>query len=200
MDLNKIGLHIHEIRNQLTYIEGNIGILNQSLEKNSSVGVFMSLQSIFVSLMQVSRILWAPRKKGKARSEAIRKFLGIPDEHPLNNKDIQTLFDFCDEANEEWVKKTAGKYILYDFIGDVGDSQHKDVEIEYIFRSFDTKGKIYVYRGVGFHMDNVMASLQGISEAVNKAHYHLFPDQWADPEEKKDAAKDAPKKKTKKKK
>ena len=41
MDLNKIGLHIHEIRNQLTYIEGNIGILNQSLEKNSSVGVFM---------------------------------------------------------------------------------------------------------------------------------------------------------------
>lgn len=199
MDLNKIGLHIHEIRNQLTYIEGNVGILNQSLEKNSSVGVFMSLQSIFVSLMQVSRILWAPRKKGKARSDAIRKFLGIPDEHPLNNKDIQTLFDFCDEANEEWVKKTAGKYILYDFIGDLGDSQHKDIDIEYIFRSFDTKGKIYVYRGVGFHMDNVMASLQGISEAANKAHYHLFPDQWADPEENKDAAKDAPKKESKKK-
>lgn len=199
MDLNKIGLHIHEIRNQLTYIEGNVGILNQSLEKNSSVGVFMSLQSIFVSLMQVSRILWAPRKKGKARSDAIRKFLGIPDEHPLNNKDIQTLFDFCDEANEEWVKKTAGKYILYDFIGDLGNSQHKDVEIEYIFRSFDTKGKIYVYRGVGFHMDNVMASLQGISEAANKAHYHLFPDQWADPEENKDAAIDAPKKELKKK-
>ena len=199
MDLNKIGLHIHEIRNQFTYIEGNVGILNQSLEKNSSVGVFMSLQSIFVSLMQVSRILWAPRKKGKARSEAIRKFLGIPDEHPLNNKDIQTLFDFCDEANEEWVKKTAGKYILYDFIGDLGESQHKDVEIGYIFRSFDTKGKIYVYRGVGFHMDNVMTSLQGISEAVNKAHYHLFPDQWTDPEEKDDAAKEAPKKKSKKK-
>ena len=199
MDLNKIGLHIHEIRNQFTYIEGNVGILNQSLEKNSSVGVFMSLQSIFVSLMQVSRILWAPRKKGKARSEAIRKFLGLPDEHPLNNKDIQTLFDFCDEANEEWTKKTAGKHILYDYIGDLGASQHKDVEIEYIFRSFDTKSKIYVYRGVGFHMENVMASLQGISEAVNKAHYHLFPDQWVDSEENKDAAKDAPKKKTKKK-
>lgn len=199
MDLNKIGLHIHEIRNQFTYIEGNVGILNQALEKNNSVGVFMSLQSIFVSLMQVSRILWAPRKKGKARSEAIRKFLGIPEEHPLNNKDIQTLFDFCDEANEEWTKKTAGKHILYDYIGDLGSSQHKDVEIEHIFRSFDTKSKIYVYRGVGFHMENVMASLQGTSEAVNKAHYHLFPDQWIDTEENSDADKKTPKKKTKKK-
>ncbi|MBT6135532.1 MAG: hypothetical protein HN583_10365 [Kordiimonadaceae bacterium] len=199
MDLNKIGLHIHEIRNQFTYIEGNVEILNQSLKKNNSVGTFMSLQSIFSALMQVSRILWAPRKKGKARSEAIRKFLGIPEEHPLNNKDIQNLFDFCDEANEEWVKKTAGKHILYDFIGDLGESQHKDVEIENIFRSFDTKGKIYVYRGVGFHMDAVMASLQGTSEAVNKAHYHLFPDQWTDIDEKGDK-KPIPKKKVKKKK
>lgn len=95
--------------------------------------------------------------------------------------------------------KTAGKHILYDFIGDLGESQHKDVEIENIFRSFDTKGKIYVYRGVGFHMDAVMASLQGTSEAVNKAHYHLFPDQWTDIDEKGDK-KPTPKKKVKKKK
>jgi len=181
MDLNKLGLHIHELRNQFSYIEGNIGILNQALEKSSNVGVFMSLQSIFHSAMQVSRIIWAPRKKGKSRAEDIRKFLGIPEEHALNNKDIQTLFDNCDEANEEWIKKTAGKYILYDYIGDLAESQHKDVEIDKIFRSFDTKGKIYVYRGVGFHMENVMVALTTISDAVNKAHHHLFPDQWKDP-------------------
>lgn len=199
MDLNKIGLHIHELRNQFSYIEGNVGILNQSLENSSSVGVFMSLQSIFAAAMQVSRILWAPRKKGKARSDALRKFLGVPEDHPLNNKDIQTLFDFCDEANEEWVKKSAGKHILYDFIGDLGASEHKDVEIDYIFRSFDTKGKIYVYRGTGFQVEAVMASLKTISDAVNKAHYHLFPDQWKDAEENKDEKKEPAKKKTAKK-
>lgn len=182
MDLNKLGLHIHELRNQFNYIEGNIGILNQAMEKSSNIGVFMSLQAIFLSTMQVSRTIWAPRKKGKTRSEEIRKFLGIPEEHPLNNKDIQTLFDNCDEANEEWIKKTSGQYILYDYIGDLGESQHKDVEIDKIFRSFDTKGKIYVYRGVGFQMDAVMTALKSISEAVNKAHYHLFPDQWKDAE------------------
>ncbi len=201
MDLNKIGLHIHEMRNQFSYIEGNIGILNQSLEKGSSVGVLMSLQSIFVSAMQVSKMLWAPRKKGKARSAELRKFLGVPEEHPLNNKEIQTLFDFCDEANEEWIKDTSGKYVLIDYVGDLAASKHKDVEIEHVFRSFDTKGKIYVYRGVGFQMDAVMTSLRSLSDAVNKAHYHLFPDQWTDVKEDadgKDEKKEADKKPAKK--
>lgn len=180
MDLNKVGLHINELRNQFSYIEIGVGLLNQSLEKNSVTGVFYALQTIFGSASQVSKTLWAPRKKGRARSEALRKFLGAPDDHPINNKDIQSLFDFSDEANEEWIKTTTGKYILMDYIGDLAESPHKDVEIENIFRSFDTKGKIYVYRGVGFHMENVMLSLKTLSDAVNKAHYHLFPDQWKD--------------------
>ncbi len=184
MDLNKVGLHIHEIRNQFSYIEGNVGILNQALEKNNSLGAFMALQSIFVSASFVSRMLWAPRKKGKARAEELRKFLGIPEDHPLNNKDIQTLFDFSDEKTEEWVKATKGKYILMDYIGDLAASKHKDVQIEHIYRSFDVKSKIYVYRGVGFHMENVMTAMRGISDAVNKAHYHLFPDQWKDVDQK----------------
>lgn len=184
MDPNRVGLHIHEIRNQLSFIEGNVNILNQSLEKNNPTGVFMALQSIFLSASQVSRILWAPRKKGKARAEEIRKFLGVPEEHPLNNKDIQTLFDFSDEVTEEWVKASKGKYILFDYIGDLAESQHKEVALENIFRSFDLKTRIYVYRGMGFHMENVMAAMRGISDAVNKAHYRLFPDHWKDVEEK----------------
>lgn len=184
MDLNKIGLHIHEIRNQFSYIEGNVSILNQSLENNNNSGVFMALQSIFVSAAQISRILWAPRKKGKARSEELRKFLGVPEDHPLNNKDIQTLFDFSDEKIEEWVKASKGKYILFDFIGDLGASPHKEVAMEHIFRSFDLKGKIYVYRGVGFQMENVMTAMRGISDVINEAHYRLFPDHWKDVEQK----------------
>ncbi len=184
MDLNKVGLHIHEIRNQFSYIEGNVGILNQALEKSNSLGAFMALQGIFTGASFVSRMLWAPRKKGKARAEELRKFLGIPEDHPLNNRDIQTLFDYNDEKTEEWVKATKGKYILMDYIGDVAESKHKDVMIEHIYRSFDVKSKIYVYRGVGFHMENVMTAMREISDVVNKAHYHLFPDQWKDVEQK----------------
>lgn len=202
MDLNMIGLHIHEIRNQFTYIEGNVSIMNQSMENDARMGVFLSLQGIMHSASQISRLLWAPRKSGKARSEELRKFLGLPENHPLNNADIKSLFDNCDEANEEWVKKTKGKYILYDFIGDLGASPHKDVEIGNIFRSFDIKSKIYVYRGKGFNMDAVLTALKDVSDSINKAHYHLFPDQWKEadnkPKEKAEASKPA-KKKTKEK-
>ncbi|MBT5187737.1 MAG: hypothetical protein HOH19_15180 [Kordiimonadaceae bacterium] len=189
MDLNKLGLHIHEIRNQFSYIEGNIAVLNQSMEGNASTGAFLALQGIMSGAMQVSRLLWAPRKKGKARSEELRKFLGLPEEHPLNNDDIKTIFDNCDEENEEWVKKTAGKHILYDFIGDLGTSEHKDVEVEYIFRSFDTLSKIYVYRGKGYNMESVLVALKDVSDSINKAHYHLFPDQWKHAEQTEEEAK-----------
>ena len=100
-----LGLHIHEIRNQFTYIEGNVSILNKALENDARSGVFLTLQGILQSTTQISRLLWAPRKNGKARAEQLRKFLGLPDDHPLNNNDVQTLFDNVDEANEEWVKK-----------------------------------------------------------------------------------------------
>jgi len=189
MDLNKLGLHIHELRNQFTYIEGNIAVLNESMEGNASTGAFLALQGIMSAAMQVSRLLWAPRKKGKARSEELRKFLGIPEEHPLNNDDIKTIFDNCDDENEAWIKKTAGKHILYDYIGDLGTSEHKDVEIEYIFRSFDTLSKIYVYRGKGYNMESVLVALKDVSDSINKAHYHLFPDQWKNVEPTEEEAK-----------
>jgi Na+-transporting methylmalonyl-CoA/oxaloacetate decarboxylase gamma subunit len=33
-------------------------------------------------------------------------------------------------------------------------------------------------------MDNVMNAMRGISDAVNKAHAHLFPNHWKDPDQK----------------
>jgi hypothetical protein len=180
MYLNILGLHIHEIRNQCTYIEGNIKILNQSLETEARFGAFLALQGIMNSAMQISRLIWSPRKKGKVRSEELRKLMGIPEKHPLNNSDLQTVFEYCDETNEDGVKNTKGQYILYDFIGDLGKSKHKDVKIENIFRSFDLASKIYVYKGIGFNMDAMLAAIASITDTVNKAHYHLFPDQWTD--------------------
>lgn len=200
MDLNMLGLHIHEIRNQFSYIEANISILNKAMESDARTGVFLSLQGIMHSASQISRLLWAPRKKGKARAEQLRKFLGLPETHPLNNNDISSLFDNIDEANDEWVKNSKGKYILYDFLGDLGDSQHKDVEIEYIFRSYDTKANIFVYRGKGFNMDAMLTALKDVSDCINKAHYHLFPDQWKDQDIKEEPEKKQEAKKTKTKK
>lgn len=204
MDLNILGLHIHELRNQCKYIEASVGILNQSLENEAPVGVFFALQSLLTSTSQVARLIWAPRKKGKERAEGLRKMMELPDKHPLNNDNILTLWEAADEANDQWVAQSKDQYILYDYIGDISKSEHKDVEIKNIFRAFDTETKNYCYRGNGFNMDALLGAISDVSRRINHVHSRLFPDQWKGLDEnghpipKEDAKKDAKKSAAKK--
>ncbi|MCF6216071.1 MAG: hypothetical protein L3J58_07845 [Emcibacter sp.] len=185
MDMNVIGLHIHELRNQCRFIEASVDILNQSMEKQASVGVFFGLQNIMLGTNIISRTLWTPRKKGKERAASLRKTLDLPEKYPLNNDSILSLVDHADEANDQWVNQSKDQYILYDFIGDISASQHKDVETKNIFRSFDTSTKIYTYLGTSFNLDALLKALADVSNRVNQVHIRLYPDQWteAPPEE-----------------
>jgi len=183
MEMNALGIHIHELRNQCRYIEANIGILNQSLEQQAPVGVFFTLQGIVTAASQVSRILWTSRKKGKQRAEELRERLALPEKHPMNNESLLTLWDFSDEVNDQWIAKTKGEYILYDFIGDIAESQHKEVKIENIYRAFDTKTNIYTFRGVGFNMGAMLKAVADVANRVNQLHQRMFPDQWKAEEE-----------------
>lgn len=178
MDLNILGLHIHELRNQCKYLEASVGILNQSLENEAPVGVFFALQSIMTSASHVARLIWAPRKKGKERAEGLRKMMELPDKHPLNNENILTLLEFSDEANDQWVAQSKNQYILYDYIGDIAKSEHKDVETKNIFRAFDVETKTYCYRGNGFNMEALLGAISDVSRRINHVHSRMFPDQW----------------------
>ncbi|WP_138379150.1 hypothetical protein [Luteithermobacter gelatinilyticus] len=178
MDMNIVGMHIHELRNQCRYIEANVGVLNQSLEKQAPVGVFFALQGLMTAANQLARILWSPRKKGRDRAARLREILGLPEKHPLNNENILSLWDFSDEANDQWITQSKGEYILYDFIGDIANSPHKDVEMKNIFRAFDVTTKIYTFRGVGYNMEALLKAIADVSNRVNQIHVRLFPDQW----------------------
>ncbi|PCJ34728.1 MAG: hypothetical protein COA93_04415 [Alphaproteobacteria bacterium] len=200
MDMNVIGLHIHELRNQCRFIEASVDILNQSMEKQASVGVFFGLQNIMLGTNNISRTLWTPRKKGKVRAASLRKTLDLPEKYPLNNENILSLVDHADEANDQWINQSKDQYILYDFIGDISKSQHKDVETKNIFRAFDTTTKIYTYLGTSFNLEALLKALADVNNRVNQVHMRLYPDQWKEepaPQEKeKTALKKAGPKKT----
>ncbi len=200
MDMNVIGLHIHELRNQCRFIEASVDILNQSMEKQASVGVFFGLQNIMLGTNNISRTLWTPRKKGKERAASLRKTLGLPEKYPLNNESILSLVDHADEASDQWISRSKDQYILYDFIGDISASQHKNVETKNIFRAFDTATKIYTYLGTSFNLEALLKALADVSNRVNQVHMRLYPDQWkeepAPKEEEKPALKKTSPKKT----
>lgn len=200
MDMNVIGLHIHELRNQCRFIEASVGILNQSVENQASIGIFFALQNIMLGTNQISRTLWTPRKKGKERASDMRQVLELPEKYPLNNEGILTLVDHADEANDQWIGQSKDQYILYDFIGDIANSQHKDVETKNIYRAFDVSTKIYTFRGVSFNLEALLKAVGDVSNRVNQIHMRLYPDQWKQEEEaakeaKKSAEKEAPAKK-----
>jgi len=178
MDMNVIGLHIHELRNQCRFIEASVDILNQSMEKQASVGVFFGLQNIMLGTNHISRMIWTPRKKGKNRAEALRKVLELPEKYPLNNDNILSLVDHADETNDQWISQSKDQYILYDFIGDISASQHKDVETKNIFRAFDPNTKIYTYLGTGYNLDALLKALADVSNRTSQIHMRLYPDQW----------------------
>ncbi|WP_321397403.1 hypothetical protein [Emcibacter sp.] len=183
MDMNVVGMHIHELRNQCRFIEANVGVLNQSLEKQAPVGIFFALQGIMTSANQLARILWTPRKGGKERATKLREMLGLTEKHPLNNESILAIWDYSDEANDRWIAQSKDEYILYDFIGDIANSQHKDVEMKNIFRAFDINSKIYTFRGVGYNMDALLKAIGDVSNRVNQIHVRMFPDQWKQADE-----------------
>ncbi len=185
MDMNVIGLHIHELRNQSRFIEASVDILNQSMEKQAPMGVFFALQNIMLGTNQIARLLWTPRKKGKERAAALRQLLELPEKYPLNNENILSLADHADEANDQWINQSKDQYILYDFIGNIATSQHKDVETKNIFRAFDSSTKIYTYLGTSFNLEALLKALADVSNRVNQIHVRLYPDQWKEVEEEK---------------
>jgi hypothetical protein len=178
MDMNNIGLHIHELRNQSRFIEASVDILNQSMEKQAPIGIFFALQNIMLGTNQIARTLWTPRKKGKERATALRKALELPEKYPLNNDGILSLVDHADEASDQWIVQSKDQYILYDFIGDIANSQHKDVETKNIFRAFDVNTKIFTFRGISYNLDALLKAIADVSNRVNQIHVRLFPDQW----------------------
>ncbi len=203
MDMNVIGLHIHELRNQCRFIEASVDILNQSMENQAPIGIFFSLQNIMLGTNQIARTLWTPRKKGKDRATALRQALELPEKYPLNNEGILSLVDHADETNDQWISQSKDQYILYDFIGDIASSTHKDVETKNIYRAFDTNTKIYTYIGVSFNLEALLKAIGDVSNRVNQIHIRLYPDQWKEVEEEKvepvEEKKAAPKKTTPKK-
>lgn len=183
MDLNLLGLHVHELRNQCRYLEANIGVLSQMLENKSSVGVFFSLQGIMTGASAISRLVWSPRKKGKERSAALREMLGLPEKHPLNNSNILSIMEQSDEMNDEWISQSKNQYILYDFIGEIATSQHKDVETKNIFRAYDPTIHTYYFRGQAYNVDAMLKALGNLADRVNQVHMKMFPDQWKEKDE-----------------
>ena len=70
--------------------------------ESDSDEIWGAIQSILVAAANVSKILWSPNKKYKARGNYLRELLGIDDDNVLSNRTLRNHLEHYDERIEKW--------------------------------------------------------------------------------------------------
>lgn len=124
------------------------------------VETWCSIQSILVSVGNVSKILW-PNKKYKIRGETLRQMLRVDNDNPLSSRKFRNHFEHYDERIEEHFKYNAqAVYIdlamnpsLRNGIFDLPLNTHRG------YNSFDNT---LVFRDETFDLNEVFVALENI--------------------------------------
>jgi hypothetical protein len=75
---------------------------DQLAKSSDSIEVWGSIQSILVSIANVSKILWPTRKRYMARGKQLRELLGVNDNNRLSDRTFRNHFEHYDERIEDW--------------------------------------------------------------------------------------------------
>lgn len=177
MDNNTLAIYIHELRNQCLHAEASFNIFNQAMTNRMGSGILYGGQMILIPGSQIASVLWPTRARARARGEALRKVLQLPEKHPLNDRRLCELWERSDEKLEEWISDTRGQQVIFDFVGDpatVGDGKTPDA---CIYRAYNPAARIYWYRGIAYNLQAVANALTDVATRVNAVYRQMFPEQ-----------------------
>lgn len=177
MDNNTLAIYIHELRNQCLHLQASFDLFNQAMSSQAANGVLYGGQMIMMPASQIAGLLWPTRARSRARGEALRKILQLPEKHPLNDRRLVELWERSDEKMEEWVNNTKGKQVIFDFVGDPAQVGDGNTPEECIFRAYNPNNHVFHYRGVGYSFDAIAKAVTDVGGRVNAVYRQMFPEQ-----------------------
>lgn len=178
MDRASLAILIHELHNQCIFTEAAFRVFNQSAQQNLQGGVFFAAQSTLLCASQISSLLWPTQPRAKKRGEELRELLQLPEEHPLNDPRLVSLWEHGDEKLEDWIGTTKGEKVIFDHIGSLEELNQQVPVLEgNIFRLYDPTTMTFYYRGDGFKMQGIADSISRIYSLVINVHRQMFPEQ-----------------------
>ena len=185
MDNSTLAIFIHELRNQCLYTEISFNVFNSSFEQKNPTGIFFSSQSTLLAASQIACILWPTSSRSRKRGEALRGLLNLDEKHPLNNNQVKGLWDKGDEKLEKWISGTKGLNVVFDHLGPIDQIDANNFSEKNIYRLYDTKTSVYLYRGNGYNMQAIANAIADIYTRVTAVHQKMFPDHYKKVEEQK---------------
>lgn len=178
MDTNTLAIYIHELRNQCLHIQTAYDLFNQAARNRAGSGILYGGQLVLSSASQISSILWPSRARARGRGDSLRSVLKLTEKHPLNDRRLSELWERSDEKLEEWIARTKGKQVAFDFVGDptqLGDGVGDDC----IFRGYNPNTRIFYLRGVAYNLQALADAISDVGGRVNAVYKQLFPEQAA---------------------
>ena len=178
MDTNTLAIYIHELRNQCLHIQTAYDLFNQAARNRAGSGILYGGQLVLSSASQLSSILWPSRARARGRGDSLRSVLKLTEKHPLNDRRLSELWERSDEKLEEWIARTKGKQVAFDFVGDptqLGDGVGDDC----IFRGYNPNTRIFYLRGVAYNLQALADAISDVGGRVHAVYKQLFPEQAA---------------------
>lgn len=180
MDNNTLSIYVHELRNLCDHSIASFDIFNQATRARNGVAMLYAGQVLLGPISQMAALLWPTRARARGRGEALRKALGLKEQHVLNDRRMTELWERHDERLEDWINRTKGDQVVFDYVGDLTELRAQDgtpVKQSGIYRAFDPNTRIYHFRGVGYNLQALADAISDLQARIWAVYRRLFPEQ-----------------------
>lgn len=153
-----------------------IKIAQRAADRLTTVGgpydpieVLSLIQLILMAAANVSKILWPPYKKYKARGEYLRKLLVVNEGNILSDRTLRNHFEHYDERIDEWFANCPSKVYMDLEIGPIKSPFGNEPRL-FInkHRWYDPSTKILLFRGEPINLAEVLNELEKIKSQCSK--------------------------------
>ena len=130
--------------------------------ESDSNEIWGAIQSILVAAANVSKILWPPNKKYKARGNYLRELLGIDNDNVLSNRTLRNHLEHYDERIEKWFETTSSA-VYFDAKIDPFEKTAMSLP-QFFHRTYNPLTREITFRNESFDLAAILDSLAKIRE------------------------------------
>jgi hypothetical protein len=167
--------YLNELLIQSEYARTSVGRMNEMLTEGNPAPFFREAQGFLSHAAAISRILWPPQVKGRAkntrakdRGEHLRAVLGVSDNHPLRTRTLRDHLEHFDERLDQWSQETTHGVIIDLCIGPALPAFFQGAAVDRgdFLRVYEPDRQVFTFRGDEFNIQELVTGVNGIHAAT----------------------------------
>lgn len=178
-------IYLGEIYVQCDYALRAVKVFNAALERQDIAELFRAAHSFLTHVSNVSRLLWPPWEREKAkwektkrRGEELRNILGLPDDHLLKDRKLRDHLEHYDTRLDAWADSSPHRIYVDRVVGPRGIVGGDAVQDSDIMRHFDPTTLKFIFRGEEFEFQPIATAIEQVAAKAKAAAEHEREQQW----------------------